>query len=57
MNVKAIMATVKPVAKKVVPVLFAAGLAAFQAISEQNEAAAVANMEQRLKDLEKLFNK
>lgn len=57
MNVGAIIAKAAPIAKKVVPVLFAAGLAAYQAISEQNEAADFDKMKQRVEDLEKLFNK
>lgn len=57
MNVKLALTAAKPVMKKVVPVVIAAGFAAYQAITEQNAAANVADMEQRIKDLEKLFNK
>ena len=57
MNVKLALTAAKPIMKKVVPVVFAAGFAAYQAIAEQNAAANVADMEQRIKDLEKLFKK
>lgn len=57
MNVGTIIAKAKPIAKKVVPVIFAAGVAVFQAVSEQKEAARVVDMEQRIKDLEGLFKK
>lgn len=51
------MAAAKPIAKKVVPVLAAAGFAAFQAISEQKAAAHVDDLGKRVKDIEQLFKK
>lgn len=57
MNVGTIIAKAVPIAKKAVPVVLAAGFAVFQAISEQNAAGRVANMEQRIKDLEELLKK
>lgn len=54
---KAFIAVAKPIAKKVAPVVFAASISAFQALSEQKASMHIDNMEQRIKDLEGLFKK
>lgn len=52
-----IVAKAAPIVKKAVPVVLAAGVSVFQAISEQKSAAHVEGLEKRIKDLEQLFKK
>ena len=50
-----IIAKAAPIAKKVAPVLFAAGCSAIQALADQKASAHIDDLEKRIKDLEQLF--
>lgn len=57
MKFGAIVAKAKPIAVKAAPVVFAAAWGALQALSEQKASMHVDDLEKRIIDLEKLFQK